>query len=211
MFIPLHRISKKHILEKFEAFNLPLRGMSGGVHKYEYELGREFFENMESSDIRTGDVKVSLTVRYENDTYYLAFKVAGTIVIPCDRCLDDMEHSLDTEYSVKVKYGQEYSEDNDELIVIPESEANFNVANLIYDTVALTIPLKHVHPAGMCNKEMAAQLKLHSSSLRDEDDEYGYYDEEDEEEETSGSEEENEEKETDPRWAALKNIKLENN
>ena len=156
-------------------------------------------------------VKVSLTVRYENDTYYLAFKVAGTIVIPCDRCLDDMEHSLDTEYSVKVKYGQEYSEDNDELIVIPESEANFNVANLIYDTVALTIPLKHVHPAGMCNKEMAAQLKLHSSSLRDEDDEYGYYDEEDDEEETSGSEEENEEKETDPRWAALKNIKLENN
>ena len=196
-------------MEKFGAFNLPLRGMSAGVHKYEYELGREFFENMESSDIRTGDVNVSLTVRYENDTYYLTFKIAGTVIIPCDRCLDDMEHSVDTEYIVKVKYGEEYCDDNDELLVIPESEADFNVASLIYDTVALTIPLKHVHPAGMCNKEMAAEIKKHSRSLTEEEGEdyedYGFYDEDDENGESE------EEKETDPRWAALKNIKIENN
>lgn len=175
--------------------------MPVGVQKYEYDLGIDFFHNMENEDVRRGDVHVDLTVRHEHDTYYLDFVMKGMLVIPCDRCLDDLEHEVDTTYSLKVKYGEEYSDEADDLLIIPESDAYLNVAYMMYDTIVLTIPLKHVHPFGKCNRAMSAQLRKHSAggdSLDDED----FADEMLEEE--LGEEAKN--VVTDPRWDALKNI-----
>ena len=64
----------------------------------------------------------------------------GLVYIPCDRCLDEMEHEVDTAYHLCVKYGESYNDENDELLIIPESENYLNIAYFVYDTVALTIP-----------------------------------------------------------------------
>jgi hypothetical protein len=45
---------------------------------------------------------------------------------------------------------------------------------MIYDTVMLTIPIKHVHPLGKCNRAMSNLLKKHrapSNPLGDDDNE----------------------------------------
>ncbi|MDD2961493.1 MAG: DUF177 domain-containing protein [Muribaculaceae bacterium] len=187
-----------------------------GTQLFEFELGQEFFMNMESSEIRKGNVKVTLSVKHSDDIYHLDFEMKGTVYIPCDRCLDDMEHIVDTTYHLCVKYGEEYSEESDEVLIIPETDSYLNVAYMIYDTVILTIPLKHVHPIGKCNKAMSAQLKKHSarkSSLDDYDSDDGLddiFDDDDSplfdgDEESESSREDN--NETDPRWDALKKIK----
>jgi len=157
-------------LGKFAAFKLPLRGMEPGIHTFEYELDSEFFRNMESADIHKGNVKVELTVNCRSDYYELDFVLKGIVDIPCDRCLDEMEHEVDTTYHLCVKYGESFSDESDELLIIPESDNYLNIAYMLYDSVALTIPLKHVHPAGKCNRGMSEQLRKHSARKADEDD-----------------------------------------
>lgn len=187
---------------KFTAYKIPLMSLPQGVHEYEFRLDKHFFENMENPDIHDADLIVRLTVTHKADLYQMDFTVTGTITLICDRCLDDLVMPVDTTYSIAVRYGEDYNDDSDELLIIPQSDADLNVAYMIHDTVALTIPIKHVHPMGKCNRQMSAMLKKHRARRPE--------DEDAELEETLIEEMDSmdpaDEQPTDPRWDALKNI-----
>ncbi|MDE5822429.1 MAG: DUF177 domain-containing protein [Paramuribaculum sp.] len=187
---------------KFTEYKLPLKTMAPGTHTFEYHLSKTFFNNMESEDVHDADLNVNLTVEYKADVYSLNFEIEGIVTLICDRCLDDLEFPIDTTYHINVKYGEDYNDDSDDLLVIPESDNYLNVAYMIYDTVALAIPIKHVHPLGKCNRQMSAMLKKHRAggvSDEDADLQNQLIDEMDAMEDAS-------EQPTDPRWDALKNI-----
>ncbi|MDE7026236.1 MAG: DUF177 domain-containing protein, partial [Paramuribaculum sp.] len=95
----------------------------------------------------------------------------------------------------------DYNDDSDELLVIPESENHLNVAYMLYDTIALQIPIKHVHPLGKCNRQMTAILKKHRANRPDDMD----TDLEDELIDEIDSIE-TEQQTSDPRWDALKGL-----
>lgn len=173
-----------------------------GIQEFEYHLGKQFFVNMESPDIHDADLTVKLTVNHQSELYDMTFVVTGEITLICDRCLDNMQLLVDTSYHISVKYGDRYNDDSDDLLEIPESDAYLNVAYMIYDTVALIVPMKHVHPLGKCNRQMSAMLKKHRArNVNDEDteleeqliDEMDYIDE-------------TPKPATDPRWDGLKGL-----
>ena len=188
---------------KFTEYKLPLKSLPEGTHSFEYHLGKKFFENMESPDIHDADLQVQLTVTYKRDLYTLDFTITGTITLICDRCLDDLIMPVETEYHINVKYGDDYNDEADDLLVIPESDNYLNVAYILYDTVALTVPIKHVHPMGKCNRQMSQMLKKHRARPADDDSEL-----EDEliEEMDSMDASDPAEQPTDPRWDALKGL-----
>ncbi len=146
---------------KFSAYKLPLKSLPEGEHDFDYKLGKQFFEDMENADVRDADLDVHVKVVHKSDLYELTFNITGEITLICDRCLDDLPWPVDTSYHIFVKYGADYNDDSDELLEIPESDQTLNVAYMIHDTVALTIPIKHVHPLGKCNRAMSALLKKH--------------------------------------------------
>jgi uncharacterized metal-binding protein YceD (DUF177 family) len=189
---------------KFSQFKLPLKSLPKGEHTYEYHLDKDFFKNMESADVRDADVKVDLKVTYNNDIYSLAFSLKGVLTVPCDRCLDDMQLDIDTTYSIKVKYGDDYR-DSDDMMEIPESDDTLNVAYMIFDTASLAIPIKHVHPAGKCNRAMSSLLKKHKAHVPGDEDaelEDELIDEIDNLNDSTDSPDNN----TDPRWDKLKEL-----
>ncbi len=154
---------------KFSAYKLPLKSLGTGTHRFEYQLGKQFFVDMESSDVRDAALTVDLTVVYNGDFYDLSFKITGDVTTVCDRCLDDLVIPIDASYHVVVKYGEDYNDDSDDVLEIPESDNYLNVSYMIYDTVVLAIPIKHVHPLGKCNRQMSAMLKKHRARTGDED------------------------------------------
>ena len=170
--------------------------MTKGIHEYEYHLDKQFFVNMENTEIHNSDLQVKLTVNYRNDVYDMTFDITGNITLLCDRCLDDLILPINETYHLVVKYGDKYSDETDELLEIPESDNYLNVAYMIFDTVALAIPMKHVHPHGECNRAMRAALKKHSAQA-DEDD----MDIDNDGDDTQDS---------DPRWDELKKL-IDNN
>lgn len=154
---------------KFTEFKLMLKSLPEGKHAFEYHLGKEFFTNMENTDVRDADVNVAVEVEHRRDSYVLSFHLTGTLTVACDRCLDDLELPIDATYGLTVKYGEEYNDDSDTLLVIPESDNYLNVAYMIYDTAVLAIPPRHVHPQGKCNRAMTALNKKYSANPGDDD------------------------------------------
>lgn len=187
---------------KFTAFNLPLKSLAPGEHQFDFDLDKQFFVNMENSDIHGGDLKAVVTVKYNGDVYALHFAVNGTVTLICDRCLDELVYPIENAtYDITVKYGERYNDDSDDVLEIPQGDTTLNVAYMIYDTVVIAIPIKHVHPMGKCNRAMSALLKKHRARVDDEDAEL-----EDDLMEDIESYDGDGGGSTDPRWNALRKL-----
>jgi uncharacterized metal-binding protein YceD (DUF177 family) len=72
-------------------------------------------------------------------------------------------------------------------VTIDENEGILDMSWFIYEFVMLAIPIKHVHAPGKCNSAMTQKLEELSGAVR-------------------SSEEE--EEQIDPRWEALKKLKV---
>jgi uncharacterized metal-binding protein YceD (DUF177 family) len=180
--------------------------MKSDVEEHTFTLNDKFFTDLEAPEVQKGNLTVQLQVRRTSGLYVLRFHTEGTILIPCDRCLDDMELPIETDDELKVKMADAYNDEN-EIIEIDENEGFLNVAWFIYEFIALNIPMTHVHEPGECNEAMVEELKKHLcvSALDEDEDEF--------DEEDGGKLDEEDEaapREIDPRWNALKKI-IDNN
>ena len=137
--------------------------------EYQYQLDNLFFAELDAPEVQKGKVDVTLKVRKTSGVYQLDFHTEGHVVVICDRCLDEMVQPIETDDRLRVKLGAEYSEDDD-MVVVPEEDGYINVAWFIYEFIALSIPMKHVHAPGKCNKEMVDKLSKHLRTVNDEED-----------------------------------------
>ena len=185
---------------KFTEFKIPLKSLQKGRHTFNFHLGKIFLTNMESADVRDADLDVTVVVDFNGDLYNLDFVVKGDVTLLCDRCLDELIWPIDATYQISVKYGDEYNDDSDTLLEIPFGDNDLNVAYMIYDTVTLAIPIKHVHPLGKCNRAMTSILKKHRAASPEDDDLI------DELVDGIDDADNDTDRPSDPRWDALKNF-----
>lgn len=136
---------------------------------YEFQLDTPWFVLMDGPDVQKGNVKAIVRVINDGRLYDLRFELTGGVEVPCDRCLDDMTVEVDQKSQLFVKFGPEYYEESEDMIVVPEKEGELNVAWFLYELIALSIPMKHVHAPGKCNKAMMTKLKKHLAGPKDED------------------------------------------
>ena len=172
------------------------------VCEYEYQLDNQFFTDLDATEIQKGNITVRLKVKKTSGIYQLDFTTEGIAIVLCDRCLDEMEQPIESNDRLKVKLGTEYTEIND-IVVVPEEDGYINVAWFIYEFIALSIPMKHVHAPGKCNKGMISKLSRHLRTTTD-DEENDLIDSS-----MEVTDDENT-REIDPRWNELKKI-LDNN
>ncbi len=189
-------------MSKFAQYNIPLKDATG-VHVLEYDLDESYFKKIDSPEVKKGLVKAKVVVEKKTTAFELQFMLDGFVKIPCDRCLDDMDQPIQYKDKLMVKLGDRFSEEN-EVVIVPESEGAINVAWFLYEFIVLSIPIKHVHAPGECNKTMASKLKKHV--VRQSDDSSNDSDLELDDEDDFSSDEVS----TDPRWDGLQNI-LDNN
>ncbi|MDD2797983.1 MAG: DUF177 domain-containing protein [Bacteroidales bacterium] len=188
---------------KFDIYNISLKGHQEDIRSFEFFLDNDFFKKIDGNEVQKGKLTVELTVKKSVTSHEFSFVINGAVLVPCDRCLDDVEILVETTEKLFVKLGKEYTEESDNIIVIPETEGEINLAWFIYEFVALCIPMKHVHGPGKCNKTMSSKLKKHSTKSDDDDDNSFEFEDVEEESDSSNNE-------TDPRWDDLKKI-IDNN
>lgn len=162
---------------------LPIAGLSIGYHDFEYNIDDKFFDNFEFSEVKKGNVKVNLNVEKHEREFILTFNFAGSVFIPCDRCNDEYEQSIENEVVIYLKYGHGYEEESDDVIVIPSEEGEFDVASLIYEYIILSLPIHRVHQdVSECNQEIIQYLESTANQIVEDD-------------------------EIDPRWKCLEELK----
>ncbi|MGL5273259.1 MAG: YceD family protein [Phocaeicola sp.] len=183
--------------------------MKAESSQYDLQLDNQFFVDLDAPEVQKGKLTVSLEVKKAHGVFTLYFQIDGTVKVPCDRCLDDMEISVSVSEELKVKLGHEFSEEGD-IVIVPEEDGYINVAWFIYEFITLSVPMKHVHAPGKCNKGMVGKLGKHlrtvvdGEEMEDDDDDFLSSVESDTESFNDES------KEIDPRWNELKKI-IDNN
>ena len=128
---------------------------------------------------------MSGSIRKTVGFFELLLHTVGTVRIPCDRCLEMMDQPIVADLRLVVKLGAEYNEDDD-IITVDENKGVLNTAWFIYESIALAVPIQHVHQPGDCNDAMMRVLQEHSAARSSDADA----------------------KEIDPRWEALRKLKV---
>lgn len=167
-------------MERLDSYIVDLRGMTTDAVSYQWQADDDFFSAVQGPEIQHGQLDVTLRVKRTSGLYELEFQLRGKVSLTCDRCLEPMDHPIDTTRTLRAKLGSEF-EDDGETVTVPEEDGTLDVAWYVYELAALEIPLRHVHPEGQCNLDMQQSLNQH----------------------TAGEEEE---KPTDPRWDELRKI-----
>lgn len=168
-----------------ESYKINLKDLKENVTICEFNLDDSFFTALDGSQLEHGVLHVSVSIRKMADFFELQFHTEGSVIVNCDRCLDDMEQSISTHDTLVVKLGNTYSE-NDDAVTIDEDEGILDMSWFIYEFIMLAIPIKHVHAPGKCNSAMMQKLEKLSGVVR--------------------SNEEEVEASIDPRWEALSKL-----
>ena len=168
-----------------ELLKIDLKSIKEGISTLGYTLGDAYFAALDESEIKRGRVDVIVTVHRTENYFELDSHTEGSVLVPCDICLDDMEQPVESDNRLVAKFGEEYSEDDD-LITVEENDGVLDASWFVYEFIALNIPIKHVHAPGKCNPAMIEKLKEHSATRSSDADE-----------ETA----------VDPRWSELEKLK----
>lgn len=168
-----------------EQFKIDLKGLTAEATTLEFDLDKGFFGALDQTEVESGALHVSLSIRKASGFFELLFHTVGTVDIVCDRCLDLMEQPIETDNRLTVKLGSTASEDDD-TVTVDENEGILDTSWYIYEFIALAIPIQHVHATGKCNPAMTKALEELSADR-------------------SGDEESS--PAVDPRWEALLKLK----
>ena len=86
-----------------ESLKIDLKGLKEGETALDYDLDDTYFGAINGAEVSKGRVHVSLSIRKTSGFFELLIHSEGTVVIPCDRCLDDMDQPVETDNRLTVK------------------------------------------------------------------------------------------------------------
>lgn len=161
---------------------IQFEGLKQGTHFFEFELDNLFFEEFDCTEFEKSTFKVDLEFIKQSTMMLLNFNFTGTVTVPCDRCLDEVDVEVEGEEKLIVKFGNEAFQETEEILVLPENEHEINVAENIYEFILVNMPQKRVHAEGLCNQDVLDELD--KVEFKEDND-------------------------IDPRWSTLKDINLE--
>lgn len=168
-------------------YNIEIYKLANVKHEYNFEIANTFFALFENSPVTEGHVKVHLEVDKRENLIEANFQFKGEITLVCDRCLENYQQAIAHEEKLIYKYGDEEKEIDEQVSIITKQTQVINIGQFIYESIALTIPFKKLHP-----KFLEEEYESEGGSMI-------YRDNSDEREEKDDF--------VDPRWEILKNLK----
>lgn len=167
-------------------FTIPFSGLKVGAHSFEYQINNSFFESFEYNEFNETDISIKVHFNKTSTVMELEMEAQGTVNVACDLTNEPFDLEVSGSLPLVVKFGEDYNDEDDEILVVPHGEHQFNIAQYIYEMLVLAVPQKRIHPGvedGTLKSEALKKL-----------------------EELQPKESNNNDNNTDPRWDALKNL-----
>jgi uncharacterized protein len=144
-------------------YTIPFSGLKEGKHLFEFTADYRFFAGFEQSEIEKGNLSVQIELEKRSTYMGLAFIIKGEVELICDRCLENYMQPLKSRNTLLVKFSEETIEEDAEIIYIHPTEHQIELAQLIYEFIVLSLPIRHVHPDdndgnSLCDPSMLKKL-----------------------------------------------------
>ena len=171
---------------KLKGFDIPFSGLKQGRHHFEYQIDNSFFDAFEFFEFNDSEIAVNVVLDKMSTMMELEMHADGWVNVACDLTNEPFNQAIESDLKLVIKFGEAFNDEDDEILVLPFGEHQFNIAQYIYEMLVLAVPSKRIHPGvsdGTLDSEALRKLEeLHPKEVRDQ------------------------QKDTDPRWDALKNL-----
>ena len=160
---------------------------------FEYTLDDAFFGWIDGI-IERGNIRTTVACTQAGSGVF-GFRIhsTGIVIQPCDHCLGDLQIPIDDTTDITVKLGDSFDDDG-HVITVSAQDAVLDLSIPIYESIALSLPIRCVHEPGMCDAEMEAQISEHLVARGG-----------------TEQEEDKDERHIDARWDILKSVINNNN
>ncbi|MBL7471341.1 YceD family protein [Robertkochia sediminum] len=174
-------------MKQLKEFDIPFVGLKLGKHQFAYQLDKSFFEAFNYDEFAAASLQVDVVLEKKNNMLELSFSTEGSVNVPCDLTDEPFDLPVEGDLHLVVKFGEEYNDENEEMLIIPHGEHQINIAQYVYEMIVLAVPAKRVHPGvedGSLSSDVLERL----------------------EEFQPKEENNNNDGDTDPRWDTLKKL-----
>lgn len=170
-------------MNRLKEFQIQFVALEPGTHQFEFEVNDSFFEHFEYSQIQHAKIYIDVVLEKMERMMVFTIGIEGEALVTCDRCTEEFTIPLTDTQRLIVKLGAEYLEESEDVVVIPETEYQFDLSSYIYEFIHLALPVRLLHPDdengnSTCNPEMLRLLETLAPSAES----------------------------VDPRWEALKKL-----
>lgn len=127
-------------------YDISFFGLKDGTHHFEYEIESQFFEAFNYDEYLETNILVNIEFIKKSTFIELNFSANGFVKVICDVSNEPYNQPIHGELSMVVKLGNEYNDENEEVLIIPHGSHQVNVAQYIYEMIVLATPKKRIHP-----------------------------------------------------------------
>lgn len=183
-------------------YRIDLLKLKDGQHDITFTIGGDFFLDFPHTEIRDAQVQARLLIRKDPRLLDLHLHLDGELTLSCDRCNGDLDWPIFS--NVRLIYSFEPSfkgTDEQDISYLKPGQQYLDLRQDLYDYISLQVPLRKVPDTGsrhQCPPEIMAILAAGAEAAARHAEE-----EPTAEIEGDGS--------NDPRWAALKGLRLGDN
>ena len=100
------------------------------------EIVHHFFAN----------IKLVIEFNKKSTLLELYFEANGSINVNCDLTNEPFNQEVSGNYHFVVKFGEEFNDENEDLLILPHGSYQVNIQQYIYESIVLALPSKRIHP-----------------------------------------------------------------
>jgi DUF177 domain-containing protein len=156
---------------KQKEFNIPFSGLKQGKHEFAYTIENTFFESFGYNEFNDAGIRLHVVLNIMSTMMELEMQAEGSVNVDCDTTGEPYDQKISGSLELVVKFGDEYNDESDEILIIPHSEHRLNIAQYVYEMLVLAVPQKRVHPGvldGTLESEALKKLEeLHPKEIRE--------------------------------------------
>jgi uncharacterized protein len=152
-----------------KTYVIAFAGLKPGQHEFEFEADNKFFAFFNDPEISRGSIQVNVSLFRQATMMVLNFRLNGIFDITCDRCATGAQMALAGEHQLVVKLSEPDGSEDDEVIALPLTESEIDLAPFILEYIKLSLPARKVPcevsgDLSLCDQEVIEKLNLLKST-----------------------------------------------
>jgi uncharacterized metal-binding protein YceD (DUF177 family) len=135
-------------MKALKQFTINYASLAEGEHHFNYHVDNKFLIHFEAALVQEANIAVQLLMVKFINSIELNFQINGSVLIPCDVCNEEFNLTINGLDKISVKIVHEIPKQGDEfnIIYLEESMSSINIAEMLYELIMLSIPMRRVHP-----------------------------------------------------------------
>ena len=186
-------------------YRIDIQKLKDGAHQFRFQVDDAFFAGFPHTEVQGANVTADIALQKDNRQIVVNLHLDGELTLVCDRCSGDLDWPIFR--AAKLIYSYDPSlkgtDEDEDITFIPRDLHYLDLRQDLYDYISLQVPLRKVPDAGnrhQCPAEVLAILAAGAEAAALQ-------------EATDGEviEHEDPSQNDDPRWAALRQLRLGEN